>query len=59
MKPIPRANARSLRRLLSRTTSPEYPVEDVNNSDVINRMIAVTASHKLMSDMDRGKCMFS
>jgi hypothetical protein len=59
MKPIPRTNARSLRRFLSITTFPEYLIEEVNNSDVINTMMVVTPSHRLMSDMERGKCIFS
>jgi hypothetical protein len=36
----------------------EYSVEEDSSSDVIKRMIAVTASHRLMSDIDRGKFIF-
>jgi hypothetical protein len=36
---------------------PKYPVEEDSSSEVINRIIAVTASQRLMSDMDRGKCI--
>jgi len=57
MKPIPSANARSLKRFLFRTMLPKYPVEEDSSSEVINRIIAVTASQRLMSDMDRGKCI--
>jgi len=36
----------------------EYSVEEDSSSDVIKRMIAVTASHKPTSDIDRGKSIF-
>ena len=55
MNPVPRAKATSLRRFLSITMFLEYSVEEDISSDVINRIIAVTASHRLTSDMDRGK----
>jgi hypothetical protein len=38
---------------------PKDSVEGGRSSDVINRIIAVTASQRLMSDMERGKCIFS
>jgi len=57
MKPIPSANAKSLRRFLSRTTFPRYPVEDDSISEVMSRIMAVTASQRLMSDRDSGKCI--
>lgn len=57
MKPIPRAKAKNLRRFLSRTMFLKYPVEEVSSSEVISRIIAVTASQRLMSDKERGKCI--
>lgn len=57
MKPIPSANANSLSRFLSNAMFPRVPVEDDSSSDVISRMMAVTASHRLMSNMDSGKCI--
>jgi hypothetical protein len=57
MNPTPRASAISLSRLMSMTMFLEYFVEDDSNSDVISSMMAVTASHRLKSDMDRGKFM--
>jgi hypothetical protein len=33
----------------------EYSAEEESNSDVIKRMIAMTASQRPMSDTDRGK----
>ena len=33
----------------------EYSGEEYNNSDAIRSIIAVTASHKLISDIDKGK----
>ena len=57
MKPIPSANARTLRRFLSKTMLPKYPVEEDSSSEVISRIIAVTASQRLMSDMESGKCI--
>jgi hypothetical protein len=58
MKPVPNAKATSLRRFFSITMLLEYSVEEDSSSDVIRRIIAVTASHRLMSDIDRGKFIF-
>lgn len=58
MKPVPNAKATSLRRFFSITIFLEYPVEEDSSSDVINRIIAMTASQRLMSDTDRGKFIF-
>jgi hypothetical protein len=35
----------------------EYSVELDSSSEVISSMMAVTASHRLMSEIERGKCM--
>ena len=59
MKPIPSPIATSLRRFLSRAMFLRYPVDDVNSSDVIKSMIAVTASQRLMSDIDSGNDIFN
>jgi hypothetical protein len=58
MKPVPNAKATSLRRFFSITMLLEYSVEEDSSSDVIRRMIAVTASQRLMSEIDRGKFIF-
>jgi hypothetical protein len=58
MKPVPNAKAASLRRFLSITMFPEYPAEEDTSSDVVKRMIAMTASQRLTSDMDKGKFIF-
>lgn len=58
MKPVPNANATSLNRFFSITMFPEYPVEEDSSSEVIRRIIAVTASHRLTSDIDNGKFIF-
>jgi hypothetical protein len=55
MKPVPNAKATSLRRFFSITMFLEYSDEEESNSDVIKRIIAITASQRLMSDTDRGK----
>jgi len=55
MNPIPKANATSRRRFFSIMMFLEYSVEEDISSEVISRMIAITASHRLMSDMDIGK----
>ena len=54
-KPHPIALIR--KRRLSRTILAEYSGDENSSSEVIRRMIAVTASHKLTSDIDRGKIM--
>jgi hypothetical protein len=58
MKPAPNVKAASLRRFLSIMMFPEYPVEEDTSSDVVKRMIAMTASQRLTSDMDKGKFIF-
>jgi len=55
INPVPRPKAISLRRFFSSTIFPAYPVAEDISSDVIRRIIAITASHKLMSDMVMGK----
>lgn len=57
MNPIPRAMAASLRRFLFMAMFPSCPVDDVSSSDVISVIMAVTASHRLMSDVESGKCI--
>ena len=57
MNPIPSAIAASLRRFLFRAMFPICPVDDVSSSDVISVIIAVTASQRLMSDVESGKCI--
>jgi len=49
--------ATSLKRFLSTLTCAEYSGIEKSNSDVIKSIIAVTASHKLISDSDKGKFM--
>jgi hypothetical protein len=58
MNPVPNAKATSLRWFFSITTFLEYSVEEDSSSEVINRMIAMTASQRLMSDVERGKFIF-
>ena len=55
INPIPKANATSLRRFFCIMMLLKYPVAEDISSDVIRRMIAITANHRLMSDRDRGK----
>lgn len=55
MNPTPRASAISLRRFFSMMRFLEYFVELDSSSEVISSMMAVTASHRLMSDVERGK----
>lgn len=57
MNPTPRASAISLRRFFSMMRFLEYSVELDSSSEVISSMMAVTASHRLMSEIERGKCM--
>jgi hypothetical protein len=58
MNPVPNAKATSLRRFFSITTFLEYSVEEDSSSEVISRMIAMTASQRLMSDVERGNFIF-
>ena len=55
MKPVPKAKATSRRRSFSITMFLEYSVVAEMSSEVIRRIIAITASHRLMSDIDIGK----
>jgi len=55
MKPVPNAKATSLRRFFSITIFLEYSVDENSISDVIRRIIAMTASQRLISDTDKGK----
>lgn len=52
-KPTPMAT--SLNRFLLIIARAEYSGKEYSNSDVIKSIIAVTASHKLISDIDKGK----
>jgi hypothetical protein len=58
MKAKPKPIAVSLRRFFSITMSLRSSVEDESSSDVISSIIAMTASQRLMSDIDRGKFIF-
>jgi hypothetical protein len=58
MNPIPSASAASLRRRFSIATFPSRPVELERSSEVMSRIIAVTASQRPMSDTDSGKWKF-
>jgi hypothetical protein len=59
MNPAPKVNATSRRRFLSIKTICEYSVADDKSSDAISKMIAITASQRLRSEIDSGKLMFS
>ena len=54
-KATPTPMATSLKRFLLIMILAEYSGKEYNNSDVIKSIIAVTASHKLMSDSVKGK----
>jgi len=56
--PIPRANATNLNRFFSITMFLVYSVADETSSEVIKRIIAMAASHKLMSEIDKGNFNF-
>lgn len=55
MKTVPKARAKSCKRFRSITMFCAYSVEEESSSEVIKRIIAVTASHKLISNIERGK----
>jgi len=57
MKPIPSANAASLKRLLSMMTLPSMPTEDDKSSEVTRSIMALTASHNPMSEADSGNAI--
>jgi len=56
MNAAPSVRAVSLRRFFSMVMFLEYFVELDSSSEVIRSMMAVTASHRLMSDVESGKC---
>ena len=56
-KPHPRATIR--RVFFSSITLDEYSGDEYSSSDVISNIIAITASHKLKSDNDKGKYICS
>jgi hypothetical protein len=58
MKPVPNARATSLRRFFSTTMFLEYSAEEDSSSEVVNKIIAITASQRLKSDIERGKFIF-
>ena len=57
-KPKPQPRATNLKRFLSITSRAEISGSEYNSSDVINSIMAVTASHKLTSDNDKGKIIY-
>lgn len=57
MNPKPNARATSLRRFFSIINLDEYSAAEDMSSDVISKIIAMTANQRLMSDSDMGKCM--
>jgi len=54
IKPSPKASAASLSFLLSIAMPSAYLVAGDKSSDVINRIMVITASHKLISDIESG-----
>ena len=56
-KPRPKPRATILKRFLSIAIRAEYFGDEYNSSDVIRSIMAVIASHKLMSDRESGKYM--
>ncbi len=50
--------AASLKRFLSMAMRPERSGNEKISSEVTSRMMAVMASHRLMSDIDRAKFVF-
>lgn len=57
MNPKPNARATSLRRFFLIINLDEYSVAEDMSSDVISKIIAMTANHRLMSDNDIGNFM--
>ena len=57
MNATPRIRAASRRRVLSIWKSPNCSEYEINNSEVISKIIAVTAIQSVMSDMERGNCI--
>jgi hypothetical protein len=58
-KPKPHPIAEKRRRRLSSTIRAAYPGDEYSNSEVNRRIIVVTANHRLISETDKGKIMFS
>ena len=58
-KPKPQPTAQNRKKRLSRTILAAYPGDEYNSSVVIRRIIAITASHKLISEIDKGKIILS
>jgi hypothetical protein len=54
-KAMPTPSATSLKSFLFMAIRAEYSGDEYNNSDVIRSIMAVMASHRLMSDRDKGK----
>ena len=52
---MPTPSAANLKGFLSMAIRAEYLGDEYNSSDVIRSIMAVIASHKLMSENDRGK----
>lgn len=59
MNPKPNARAISLRRFFSIINLDEYSFAEDISSDVISKIIAMTANQRLMSDKVIGKLIFS
>ena len=57
-KPMPHPTATNLSRFLSTGISCDNFGEANRSSDVINSMMAVAASHRLMSDADKAKFIY-
>jgi hypothetical protein len=55
MKATPHPTATNRRRCLSMAIFAEISGKEYSNSEVISIIIAVTASHKLKSDVVKGK----
>jgi hypothetical protein len=59
MKPKPQPIASNRSKRLSKTILEAKLGDEYSNSEVTSRIIAVTASHKPMSPIERGKFIFS
>jgi uncharacterized membrane protein (DUF106 family) len=57
MKASPAPMATSLNRVRSMAMSLKNEVDEVRNSEVMSKMMAVTASQRPMSDAESGKLM--
>ena len=56
-KDTPTTRAARRRRVLSITKYPKFSVYNVSTSEVISRIIAITASKMVISDTERGNSM--